>query len=103
MRHGGCSLSQEEANKLINHFFPPPPPRIPVGSVVRLRDGLFSEGPLQAGQMAVVIVDDGSSNPYRVRTADGVEHTNWFLLEYLVKVDDAAAVYSHQHLIMLTS
>lgn len=91
-----CSLTKEEANQLIAHFFPPPPPRIPIGSVVRLRDGLLSEGPLQAGQMAVITTDDGSANPYRVRTADGVEHSNWFFLDYLVKVDDAAAVHSHR-------
>ena len=86
------SLTLEDVNSFIARAFPPPPPRIPVGTVVRLRDGRLSEGPLQAGQMAVTVVDDGSSNPYRVRTADGVEQGHWFVLDYLVPVDEASAV-----------
>jgi hypothetical protein len=89
------SLTIKDVNKFLVRVFPPPPPRIPVGTVVRLREGLFSEGPLEAGQMAVVTIDDGTSNPYKVRTANGVEHSHWFELGYLVPVDEAVAVRCH--------
>jgi hypothetical protein len=89
------SLTIEDVNKFLVRVFPPPPPRIPVGAVVRLREGLLSEGPLEAGQMAVIVSDDGSSNPYKVRTANGVEHGHYFILDYLVPVDEAVAVRCH--------
>jgi hypothetical protein len=89
------SLTIEDVNKFLVRVFPPPPPRIPVGAVVRLREGLLSEGPLEAGQMAEIVSDDGSSNPYKVRTADGVEHGHFFILDYLVPVDEAVAVRCH--------
>ncbi len=63
------------------------PTRHAVGTVVRLPDGVESDGPLRAGQLAVVIVEDGSSNPYRVRTADGVEQGYWFVLRALVEAE----------------
>ncbi len=69
-----------------------PPARIPVGTVVRIADGLETCGPLRAGQTAITIAEDGSSNPYRVRTADGEEHGYWFELDKLVEADAAASV-----------
>ncbi len=63
------------------------PTRHAVGTVVRLPDGVECDGPLMAGQLAVVTTDDGSSNPYRVRTADGVEQSYWFVLRALVEAE----------------
>jgi hypothetical protein len=63
------------------------PTRLTVGTVVRLADGIESDGPLRAGQLAVITTDDRSSNPYRVRTANGVEHSNWFVLRALVEAE----------------
>ncbi len=63
------------------------PTRHAPGTVVRLPNGVESDGPLRAGQLAIVITEDGSSNPYRVRTADGVEHGYWFLLRALVEAE----------------
>jgi hypothetical protein len=42
--------------------------------------------------MAMLTTDDGSSNPYKVRTADGFECDSWILLTSLVPADEAAAV-----------
>ncbi len=58
-----------------------------MGTVVRLPNGVESDGPLRAGQLAVVITEDGSSNPYRVRTADGVAHSYWFVQRALVEAE----------------
>ncbi len=58
-----------------------------MGTVVRLPDGVESDGPLKAGQLAVITTEDGSSNPYRVRTADGVEQGYWFVLRALVEAE----------------
>jgi hypothetical protein len=69
-----------------------PPPRLPVGTVVRLADGLDTCGPLRAGQTAIIIEQDGTSNPYRLRTADGVQQDYWFYLDNVVQVDEADAV-----------
>ena len=46
----------------------------------------------QAGELAMLTTDDGSSNPYKVRTADGFDDDGWILLTSLVPVDEAAAV-----------
>ena len=40
----------------------------------------------------MLTTDDGSSNPYKVRTADGFDDDGWILLTSLVPVDEAAAV-----------
>ncbi len=61
--------------------------RLPVGTVVRLPDGVESYGPLRAGQLAVIASDDGSSWPYHVRTSDGVLHDTVYALRGLVEVE----------------
>ena len=67
--------------------------RIPVGTVVRLADGVAADGPLRAGQLAMLVADDGSSgSPYRVRTANGVERQEWILLASLVAAGETEAV-----------
>ena len=65
----------------------PGPTRHAVGTVVRLPDGVESDGPLRAGQLAVVTAEDGSSDPYRVRTADGVEQGYVFGMRALVEAE----------------
>jgi hypothetical protein len=65
-----------------------PPRRLPVGTVVRLADGLDTCGPLRAGQTAIIIVE----HPYCFRTADGRELNYWFALDDVVQVDEADAV-----------
>ncbi len=42
--------------------------------------------------MALLTTDDGTSKPYRVRTADGFDCDFWFLPTSLVPADEAAAV-----------
>ncbi len=42
--------------------------------------------------MAMLTTDDGTSNPYKVRTADGFDNDDWILLTSLVPADEAAAV-----------
>mmetsp|Transcript_34654 Transcript_34654/g.72669 ORF Transcript_34654/g.72669 Transcript_34654/m.72669 type:complete len:769 (-) Transcript_34654:316-2622(-) len=88
---GGPSLSLDDINSMISRAFPPPPPRIPVGTVVRLADGIYSEGSLKEGELAMLITDDGTGNPYKVRTADGFDGDSWILLTSLVPADEAAA------------
>ena len=65
----------------------PAPTRHAIGTVVRLPDGVESDGPLKAGQLAVITTEDGSSFPYRVRTADGVEPSYSFYLRALVEAE----------------
>jgi hypothetical protein len=52
----------------------------------------FLSPPRQAGEMAMLTTDDGTSNPYKVRTADGFDSDTWILLTSLVPADEAAAV-----------
>ena len=53
-----------------------------VGDLVKLTKhylsvrGDASSGPLRPGDIGTMIVDDGSSNPFRVRSKNGVEH--WY-------------------------
>ena len=81
----------------------PAPNRIPVGTVVRIADGLDSCGPLRAGQTAITVADDGSVNPYRVRTLDGEDHGYWFPIDNLVPADEAASVRPSPDSVALTS
>jgi hypothetical protein len=85
-----CGLVQEEIFDLINKLHPP---RIPIGTQVRLSDEAAANAeiswPLKPGETATLYMDDGSSNPYQVRTDDGMEHSYWFLLNQLVPADNA--------------
>jgi hypothetical protein len=40
----------------------------------------------------MLITDDGSSNPYKVRFADGLESQDWFTLKALVPAEEQDAV-----------
>ncbi len=40
----------------------------------------------------MLTTDDGTSNPYKVRTADGLNSDAWILLTSLVPADEAAEV-----------
>jgi hypothetical protein len=50
-----------------------PSGKITVGSLVQVVDGADSDGPLKPGDIGVVIVDDGSSVPFRVRAPNEKE------------------------------
>ncbi len=86
-------LVQEEIFDLINKINKPPGSRIPVGSRVRISDEAIAKGfedwPIQAGEIATLVTDDGTGKPYRVRTDDGTEHSHWFYLSELVAADEA--------------
>ena len=45
----------------------------------------------------MLTTDDGTSNPYKVRSADGFENDCWILLTSLVPADEAAAVRPAPH------
>ncbi len=94
-------LVQEEILDLINKMNPPPPPRIPIGTRVRLSDEAAAKGcedwPIQAGEVATLLTDDETGNPYRVRTDDRTEHSHWFYLSELVAVDAADEVSRQIH------
>ncbi len=45
----------------------------------------------------MLTTDDGTSNPYKVRTADGFDGDGWILLTSLVPADEAAAVRPAPH------
>ena len=96
-RGGGNSLSLDDITAIVALVFPAATAstsaRSPVGTVVRLADGVAADGPLRAGQLAMLVADDGSSgSPYRVRTANGVERQEWILLASLVAAGETEAV-----------
>ena len=47
---------------------------------------------LQAGELAMLITDDGSYTPYKVRFADGLECQDWILPDALVPAEEQDAV-----------
>ncbi len=95
-----CGLVLDEIFDFINKLNPPPPPRIPVGTRVRLSYEAAAvvddSWPIQPGETATLYKDDGTSNPYQVRTDDGKEHNHWFKLDQLVPADDAQAAIADQ-------
>ncbi len=66
--------------------------RITKGSYVMRAPGYTGDGPLNPGDIGVVINDDGSSVPYEVRTAGGAEH--WYEASALVAAPPGSSLHT---------
>ena len=84
-----AGITLEDVTALIAKIDPPP---LPVGAAVRIAPGASESardaGPLKSPEeVATLVTSDGTSQPYQVRTADGVEHPHWFGKGDLVAAD----------------
>ena len=92
-------LVLDEIFDLIHKLSLPPPPRIPVGTRVRLSDEAAAEAddseswPIHPGETATLCKDDGTNRPYQIRTDDGTEHCRLFKLNQLAPADNSAIVF----------